>query len=811
MHRLSRRELLEILGGTVGTALVGAAIPPSVGEPDVRVEESADSLSIDNGLIKASFRKAGGGIEQEYSARADGQWTAIVNSLRPPRPRPSGCAPLYSDQQVANEYRLLATEGLHEFRVTQKSDAEVRGELRGAIGANAIEQTVTLRQGQKHAHVEVRAVLAGTPPRLEYLLSTFAFAGGTEPDFTHVPCVKRAPDDIVADQIFDAPATIVQKGGLQAALVPDLDLLNQEVVYAKGARPLEGTRGFRVPVDPARISMPAIMDLDLKSGLTPNAVFAFGWADFITEQHMYWRHENKNGAMVRELSSNNVHYGFDLFVSADAPPFTGYQPISRHLWQRYGSHYFAKPRPQVMPFSEYAKVCFPAAFAYKGDIEKDTKHYAEKKPYDLNDSGPLPTWLEFELDAKPCGGIRATPAQWYYDIQFSPWWNNAHDAVGMYWWGKRGDATLIDKARRMVNLALAAPQQEGVFPSIYNYKDKRWVGCYWKPTDANIHWQFPTTWQPKQIPRTFWDFHSDYYQTSAASKTAVYLLRYTQRCEDDPRIFPFVRAYGDFIVAHLDSSGCLPAWFTAKLEPVRALRFNAEGGIHIWLLAELHAATGEQKYLDAAQRMAEFLQKEILPKQRWYDFETFYSCSIKPEDFYDSFTGQWPQNTLSMQWAMDGLASLYQATHDAQHLRLAESVADFAGFYQAVWQPHYIITAYAFGGYRSQNSDAEWLDMRQTVFGEAYMRLGLLTGRQDFLERGVATLRASFAIINHPRNIQNDVFRYPALPVRNRAGEHRPRRASAGSAALGVRLGRGWRPGVGGRHDGTPGRRLCGF
>jgi hypothetical protein len=323
----------------------------------------------------------------------------------------------------------------------------------------------------------------------------------------------------------------------------------------------------------------------------------------------------------------------------------------------------------------------------------------------------------------------------------------------------------MDKARRMVNLALAAPQQEGAFPSIYNYKEKRWAGCYWKPTDANISWPFPTTWQPKQIPLTFWDVHSDYYQTSAASKTAAYLLQYRRRCEDDPRILPFVRAYGDFIVAHLDSSGCLPAWFDSRLEPVRALRFNAEGGIHIWLLSELHTATGEQKYLEAAQRMAAFLQKEILPKQRWYDFETFYSCAIKPEDFYDSFTGQWPQNTLSMQWAMDGLASLYQATHDAEHLRMAEAAADYAGFYQAVWQPHYIITAYAFGGYRSQNSDAEWLDMRQTVFGEAYMRLGLMTGRQDFLERGVAALRASFAIINHPRNIQNDVFRFPRYPL----------------------------------------------
>ncbi|MGH9453639.1 MAG: hypothetical protein ACRD2O_06670, partial [Terriglobia bacterium] len=601
---------------------------------------------------------------------------------------------------------------------------------------------------------------------LEYLLSTFSFAGGAPPDFTHVPCVKRAAHDVIGDRIFDAPAAIIQKDGLFVALLPDLDLLNQKVVYAKGARPVEGFRGFRVPQDPAKISMPAILDLDLKSGLTPDPIFAFGWADFITEQHVFWRHENKSGAMVRELSRNEVRYGFDLLVRADAPTTQGYQRVSRYLWERYGARHFQQPRPQAMPFAEYARVCFPAAFAYKGDVETDTKRFADKLPYDPTDSGPLETWLEFDLDGRPCGGIRATPAQWYYDIQFSPWWNNIRDAVGMYWWGQRGDPSLVEKARRMVNLALAAPQREGIFPSIYNYHEKRWFGCYWKPAeDFNPSWPFPSTWDLSKVPTKFWNFQSDYYQTSAASKTGVYLLRHRRLCEDEPRIVPYLRAYGDFLVAHLDPNGCLPAWFTSDLQPVRPLRFNAEGGIHIWFFSELYTATEETKYIEAAQRMAAFLKKEILPRQRWCDFETFYSCSIKPEDFFDTFTGQWPQCTLSMLWAMEGFTALHEALGNRDDLSDAEVVADYAGFFQAVWQPHFITTAYAFGGFRSQNSDAEWLDMRQSLFGEAFARLGLITGRQDLIERGVAALRASLAIINHPRHIQNDIFRYPRYPL----------------------------------------------
>ena len=166
MRRLSRRELMEALGGTVGSALMGAALPPmdNTTAGDLHVEEQASEITIDNGLVRAQFRKVPDGIDQEYSARGpDGQWIPLVGSLRPPRPRPIGCAPLYSDRQVASEHRLLAAEAFREFRVAQKSDTEVRVELRGAIGAHTIEQTVTLSTGLKHVHVEVRAELAGSP------------------------------------------------------------------------------------------------------------------------------------------------------------------------------------------------------------------------------------------------------------------------------------------------------------------------------------------------------------------------------------------------------------------------------------------------------------------------------------------------------------------------------------------------------------------------------------------------------------------------------------------------------------------------
>lgn len=768
MGILARRQFIQTVTGLFASTLELASHPTGRERPHdaINVRESADGIEMDNGLLRAQFQKSEKGIEQNYFVRGQsGEWQMLVRALQPPNPRPSGTAPLYGDVEVAREHRLLVADAFKAARVLKKTGEKVTILLEGTLNGNRIEQRVSLVPEWDYFHIEVAGVISSNPPRLEYLLSLFEFVGGASPEFTHVPCLKRAPDDIIADRIFNAPAIIIQKQGRLVALVPDLDLLNEEVVYAQGARPLQGKRGFRIQEDPEKISMPAIMDLDLKSGMSPDPVFAFGFADYITEQHMFWRHENKNGAMVRQLARKDLRYGFDLFLNADALPGRGFQPASQHLWKRYGARYFHQPRPQVMPLAEYANVCYPAAFAYKGDAKQDTKRYSEELAYNAADSGPLTTWLDFDVSGQAAGGIRSTAAQWYNDIQFSPWWNNARDAVGMYWWGKQGDHALVDKARRIVNLALDAPQKQGIFPSVYRYNEKRWVGCYWKfPDNFNPNWTFPDTWKPEVLPR-FWDVNSDFYQTAAASKTGVYLLRYRRLCEDDPRIVPYLRRYGDFLVEHTDPNGCVPAWFTKDLKPVEELRFNAEGGIHIWFLSELYGATKSTNYLDAAKRMAGFLTREILPQQRWYDFETFYSCSIKPENLRDEFTGQWPQCTLSTLWAIDGFSALHEITHNPADLSAGETVADYAGFFQAAWQPHFIITAYAYGGMRSQNSDAEWLDMRQTCYAGAFMRLAELTHRQDLYERGVAAMRASFAIINHPRLIKNDVFRYPRYPL----------------------------------------------
>ena len=323
------------------------------------------------------------------------------------------------------------------------------------------------------------------------------------------------------------------------------------------------------------------------------------------------------------------------------------------------------------------------------------------------------------------GGLRLFAPQWFDFIANLGWWNNVCDATGLYYWGKQlDDQAWLQKARRMVNLALLAPQDQGIFPAIYDLAGKRWLRSLWSP---------PLQGYDSSVASAYWDWKTGgAYQTAAASVTAGYLMQYRRTCEDDPRIVPYVRRYGDFLLAKIQSNGCVPGWFTSDLKPLPSMQWNADGGAHVWVLSELYRATKERQYLDGAKQAAQFLLNEVLPQQRWADFEAFYSApsSRKPSSMH---TGQWPLNTMSTSWALQGFLALHEVTQEKEYFEAAEAAADFASLFQAVWAPHYIVTAYPFGGLSSQLGDAEWLDQRAHRFADPFVRIGLLTGRQDLI------------------------------------------------------------------------------
>jgi hypothetical protein len=721
----------------------------------VVLKQTSHGVELGNGRVRVVLNTDSPVVSQTYFARANDGWKEVAAALNGPGEQGGKVMPLYrKGLGAADQYRLMANEGFRSVKVVKQTGDTIELSLTGEINGNSIEQTVELDRGNDFFHIEVGLGL-NKEPILEYLLSALIFELPGDPDYQFVPSVKRADDDLIGDRKFFAPAAIVEKDGFMLALVPDLDLINQHIVYAKGARPQKHPRIFAVPLDTNKISFPTGLDLNLHPGVTSQPLISYGLIDYWVEQHLYWRHDNGNQARV--LSDKSLRYGFDLFLDSGVPKTRGYQRIATYLWERYGSRYFQLPKPQVMPFSGYAKLCYPATFSYEGyDVVKDPgTNWPETRQRQGHPE--LATWQQWVEKGVPMGGLRLSAPQWYQFLYNTAWWNNACDATGIYYWGKRsGDTSLTEKARRIINFTLSAPQRDGIFPSLYDINKKNWIPSLWTPPLQN--------YDPNKAA-SYFDWDHGVYQTASASVTAGYLLLYRKTCEDNPAILPYVRRYADFLIAHLQPNGCVPAWFSQNLEPLPSLKWNADGGVHIWVLSELYKATHEAKYLEAAKKIASAMIADVMPREKWYDFETFYSCAIKPETFFDPYTGQYPANTMSVYWAIDGFASLYEAEQDKTWLDAAEACADYSIFYQAVWAPHFIITAYPFGGFSSQNSDGEWLDQRSNRFAGALVRVGLLSGRQDLIERGVAAMRASFTLANTPQSVKNNVYPFPNFPV----------------------------------------------
>ena len=742
-------------------------------------------VEIENGLLKARFVPTADGVKQEYFARRKGEWVSVVESFRPSHP--AGHALYDSTRDPA--HRLLVSEGLNSVRRIANDERQglQQVELTGSIANQPMTQTVTLRKGETFAHIEVRATLANSTPagqvaaaKLEYLLSTFTFCCEGKPDFIHTPKSKGpswfivnpvsglpgtpdSPEFIIGDRVFYAPAVIVQKKSLFAALVPDLDLINRLKVTSPDARP-SITTFAPTPVDPANNSMPTALDYTLPSGMTPQPLMAYGLIDFIPVHHMRWRHTS-DGKMVRTLASPRVGYGFDLFVSADAQPYRGFQQVARHQWERYGWPLLAKPRPQAMPFVEYLKAIYPACLAWNKN-----QGYAE-----------------FEMDGQKVGGWCLAAPFWPYVLSNGPWWNNPRDATGMFLWAQRThDDKLLERARRIINLALLAPRTDGLFACEYHVDRKEWKpGLFFVTEKAAPNAMFGTVDATNLRPRS--------YHTAGCSITAVHLLRYHRLCENNDRIVAYLRPYGDFLLRHIDTRGQIPMFFTAEGKPSNVLPDHGENGAHLWFLCELYAATKDPRYLDGATKVADYLIQEVIPRQRWRDFESFFSCGCKPMNWEDKTQEQDPRGQTPMIWAPAGLGELFRLTGNHRYLDAGEQAIDYACLYQTVWDPHFVYTAYAFGGFDTDNGDAAWLNCHTAWTIGTLAFYGKELGRQDLLERAVAAARAGVTVINHPRHISNNIYRFPNYPL-GLGGEninHEGSEQSCGRSAPGAGEGTG--------------------
>ena len=642
-------------------------------------------LRISNGLVQVVVEVAGSEVRETYFGKHETGWRALLeggSALRPdPELKGDGALVPNSSPDVA---RLSPTS----FRLLTHA------------GPAVIEKVVRLLPGDPHPSVVITCRITGRM-KLNHLLSTYSFApGGAEYrkyaplDFIFSPQLRPEPEQVIADHVFRSPALMLQEGGDFVALVPEVDSLDGKGRVVRTAA-----------------------DMQIETAAKP--FISFGLMNWMPEPY---RQRNTHvfyaapDSLAPEIHDTTVSFSYRLFLNASAPRREGFREVVRYHWNTSGKKYLArKEGPQAAPFSVY--------------VRKAWKEYLPLVALDAEYAGKPVTLLRQERLAWSNGLHKAADN----DAWFNVWFNSLRTAYGMELYGRESNDTgLTAMAERVLNLALLAPQHEGIAPTIF-YVDS-----------AGGHWVADHAWGGISRGEFLPMFHNAW--------TGTWLLRWADLLPSRrEEVIRYTRAFGEFLLQHQNTNGAIPSWYDpATLAPAAPLRDeNAETAGAALFLAELFGRTRDPRYLAGAERAMQYVRTEIVPGRKWYDFETFFSCSRKPLDFVDRYTKQPPQNTLSMHQAAEACRALYRVTHKKKYIKEGEEILDYLCLFQQVWSPRWL-SRELFGGFGVQNSDAEWSDARQGYFAVTLMDYYDLTGRVEYFERGVAALRAMFSLFESP-------------------------------------------------------------
>jgi len=505
-------------------------------------------------------------------------------------------------------------------------------------------------------------------------------------DFVWSQDIKASQDDLVPHWAFKAPTVIFQQARIFAAIVPRVDLLTASGLH----------------------NAPPALDLDVTSN--NHAWFSYGIVPTKPTGHSYFRTDSQ---ATLDFSADSIVYEYWILASAQAEKL-GYRRVSQFLWETFGS----PALKQSMDLQRNARR--PELFLFDDWRKEAWTRYANEK------------YWEFDCDGARCGALTSNRNPWgkwndapKEDAWFNAWFQNLRTAYGWYLHAHRvNDSEMKRKAEQILNLALKSPQQNGVFSTIYLHDTNRWL------RDDG------------------WAGYPDDYHTFCMSWTGYWMLRWAIDLIPSRKseILAYLRPYADFLVKAQQRTGCIPSWFDVRLQPRPEFRdFNAETAGSALFLAEFAQVVSDSKYLSAAIRAQDFIAREVVPRQRWYDFETFLSCARKPFDFYDRWTAQYPQNNLSQMQAVQAYLELFRLTGSDPYLKSGEQLVDYLLLTQQVWNPP-LFSPKLLGGTTTQNTDAEWSDARQCYLATLLLDYYYATGRVDYLERSVAAARAGFAV-----------------------------------------------------------------
>jgi hypothetical protein len=645
---------------------------------------SADRMELANKHVRVVLTRERGRWMDSYEARGVNGWTSLLRAGHRLMPDPAVRSDGADHVTGYTALRRLSSSG-------GSQDVELTAHEGGAL----VVKRITLGPKDAFAHVTVRARIDGRMDLSRLLASYTAFPKDAEafkgmpPDFIFTPVLRPEPDDVIGDHVFRSPALMMQRGARFVAMVPDPALMNTPHPRVRTAA-----------------------DMRMDGGATP--LLTYGLMPWEVRWHVLYRHTD---SMTIAVQDTDLSFGYYVFCSATAPTREGYRDVVRFLWERFGHAAFVAPGgPQHEAFRSYMHKAWDE---YLPMVALGATY--EGKSVTLLRQARLAWSNRMSRDADN-------------DCWFNVWFNALRTSFGMALYGDQtGRTDLARQAEGVLDLALLAPQQDGIAPSIF-YIDSTGSG----------HWVGDHAWggigKGEYLPM----FHNAW--------TGVWLLHWAAlRPERKAGILEYTGRFARFLMTHQHESGVIPSWYApGTLTPAPELRDeNAETAGAALFLAEYARATNDGAALASAEKAMAYIIREILPEQKWYDYETFFSCSRKPLGFFDPYTGQHPQNTLSIHQAAEACLSLYELTGKPEYLHRGEAILDYLGLYQQVWSPRWL-SCDLFGGFGVQNTDGEWSDSRQGYFAVTYLRYFGVTQKREYFERGVAALRSMFSLFESP-------------------------------------------------------------
>jgi len=489
------------------------------------------------------------------------------------------------------------------------------------------------------------------------------------------------------DAQYKAPLILVQSKRLAFGIVPDVRVLTRD------------TLGL----------CHHALDLDV----TASPSLRVGFLPTRLARHSVYRMDPQR-AWKLEKPLENTYF---LLVTATAEAGQAYRQCVRFHWERFG-------RPSQSAAAEQQKGTGP----YQDLVSLDQWRRR------VWDEESRKAWLQIVLpDGSIGGGVSTSRALGPRSIYLSSWFNSLRTAFGMALYARRiGNDDLLQLTSQTVELALKSFGANGAFKCIAALdKNNELV---WGAGDGSGG----STIQG--------------YLGYDMSWTAYWLLRWREaRLPGHERVLPRCQGLARFLIARQQPDGMFATFFDEAGNPLKDKEpyTIAETGPVALFLLKLYEADRQPEYLEAAKNGLAFLEKEVVPQRKWYDFETFWSCSPRGIDF-DTRTGQWPANNLALGQTVAAFLQAWRVMGDRAYLEKGESLLDYLLLYQQCWTNPLLdgLTgpAMLLGGFTTQNSDAEWSDARQSQCGNILLDYYRATGKAEYLERGVAALRAQFPI-----------------------------------------------------------------